>query len=152
MHSLNTDLYVNLLFCCRTNPQLGHTSESCLSLVRVEWLQWRGGLPRLTPTVYFPRGLWCTALSTFTFLLHHCRCVKHEFIIRKITHYKTLTCLSVWPSRGRCGSWVQVLHDVTAEGLETMINLCCSEDNSSLCIYNSKGYKQELYCWIVIYA
>lgn len=72
-------------------------------------------LPRLIPTVYFPRGLWYTALSTFTFLLYHCHCVKHEFIIKKIIHYKMLKCLSPPEVFGpvfrrvRFGSWVQIL-------------------------------------------
>lgn len=112
MHSLNTDLYVNLLFCCRTNPRVWHTSESCFSLVRVVGCS---NPPRLIPTVYFPRGLWYAALSTSTFLLYHCHCVKHEFIIKKIIHYKMLKCLSPPEVFGpvfrtvRFGSWVQIL-------------------------------------------
>lgn len=172
MHSLNTDLYVNLLFCCRTNPRVWHTSESCFSLVRVEWLQWRWGVATL-PDLY----PLCISHVGFDTLL----CLRPLFCCTTVTVWNmnssskrsfTIKCWNVWVHL-KCLASVQETeiwqlgadlrekgysetHSVTPEGLETMIKPCAALRTTPLWAFTIQKdisiFLSELYCWIVIYA
>lgn len=107
MHSLSTDLYVNTLFCCRKNPRVWQTSESCFSLVRVESVQWRWGVATLIFPDLYPLCISHVGFDTLLCLrsLFSCTTVtmwnmnsssKRSFTIKCWNIWVHLKCLAQW--------------------------------------------------------